>query len=86
MVARPPHGHQVLDAVAELSGHKLHALRQIAGERLRLVAGRLAQRTCVARVRVERDRSERHHRQQEEGDDEAEAKAHKGGREASGLL
>ena len=70
------HVHQVLDALADLGRHQLHALRQIAGERLRLVPGRFAHRRGIARVRVERHRGQRNDRQEEERDDQTKAQTH----------
>ena len=52
------------------------ALRQLAREHLRFVLRRDLERTPVARVRVERHGGERHHREQEESDDEAKPETH----------
>jgi hypothetical protein len=49
----------VLDAFADLSGHELHPLRQIPGERLGFAPGSFPQRRDVAGVGVERHRAKR---------------------------
>jgi hypothetical protein len=66
----------VFDPLAELRGDELHSLAELAGEQIRFVLGGFPQRAGVARVRIERDRAERHDRQQKERDDETSAKAH----------
>jgi hypothetical protein len=66
----------VPDAFADLSGHELHPLRQVPGERLGFVPGSFPQRRGVARVGVERHRTERNDREDEERDDEAKAQVH----------
>ena len=68
--------HQPLDALAQLRGHDLHALTELAGEQFRLAPRRLAHRAGVTEVRKERDRRQRHDRQKKEGDDQPKAKAH----------
>ena len=68
--------HQVLDAFADLGRHELHPLCQVSGERLGLVSGRFSQGRGVARVRVEGHGAQRNDRENEEGDDEAEAQVH----------
>ena len=64
--ARLGHVHQALDPLAQLSGHDLHALAELAGEELGLTARRLAHRARVTRVGEERDGRQRHDRQEEE--------------------
>jgi hypothetical protein len=68
--------HQVFDALAELGRHELHALTELARQRLRFALRRLAERRGVVPVAEQRHGAKRHHRQQEERDDEAKAKAH----------
>ena len=70
------HVHQALDPLAQLRGHDLHALAELAGEQLRLAARRLAHRARVTRVREERDGRQRHDRQEEERDDQTKAQTH----------
>ncbi len=68
--------HQVLDALAELRRHELHALAELAGQQVGLALGRLAKRAYVGGVRVDGDGGQRDDRQREEGENESRAKAH----------
>ena len=57
-------------------GDHLHALGELAREQFRLAAGGLTHGSRVARMDVGRQGSERHDRQEEERQDEAQAQAH----------
>ena len=67
------HVHPMLDTLAELRGAELHPLAELAGQHVGLTLGRIAQRPHVVRVREHRDGGQRHHRQQEERDDQSKS-------------
>ncbi len=68
--------HQPHDPLAQLRGHDLHPLAELAGEQLGLAPGGFTHRAGVAGVRDQRHRRQRHNRQEEERDNQAEAKTH----------
>lgn len=70
------HVHEVLDALADLRRHDLHSLGEFAGQHLGLVLRSHLQRAQVAGVGVERDGRQRHDREEEERNDEAETQTH----------
>ena len=74
--ARLGHVHQALDSLAQLGGHDLHALTELAGEQLRLATCRLPHRPRVTRVGEEGHGSQRHDREEEKCDDQAQTQTH----------
>ncbi len=69
-------GHQLLDPLTELRGHRFHAPAQLAGQHFGLEPGRIANRAGVVPVRVVGDGAHGHDREQEEDDDQSQSQAH----------